>query len=161
MEPMYRERKAFMRLVSDLCKELSYPERDEALRDDETLIMEMTLEGIVFNVSHSLHEHPEKILIQAVFGPLPGERRADVLYRIMHLNRELSETGLATIGYDTAAGMVVYAHAAVLAELSGATLLNTMTEITWRAEYWQSTYFLQDDGQRVPEKLNEQFISLA
>ena len=161
MEPMYRQRKAFMSLVSDLCKELSYPERDEELRDDETLVMEMTLEGVAFNVSHSLNEHPEKILIQAAFGPLPDARRADVLYRIMHLNRELSEAGLATLAYDAATGSVVYIHAAVLAELSGAILLSTMTEITWRAEYWQSTYFLQDDGQSSPEKFNEQFISLA
>jgi hypothetical protein len=161
MESMHRERSLFMSLVNDLCKELSYPERDEEIRDDETLVMEMTLEGIAFTVSHALNTHPEKILIQAVFGPLPNEKKTDVLYRIMHLNRELSETGVATIGYDAATASVVYTHAAVLSELSGATLLTTMTEITWRAEYWQSTYFLQADGPKSTETFNEQFISLA
>jgi hypothetical protein len=161
MESMHSKRGAFMSLINDLCKELSYPERNEELRDDEMLVMEMTLEGIAFTVSHSLNEHAEKILIQADFGPLPDERRTDVLYRIMHLNRELSEIGLAKIAYDAATGLVVYTHAAVLAELTGAILLTSMTEIAWRAEYWQSTYFLQTDGQRYPENLNEPFISLA
>jgi Tir chaperone protein (CesT) family len=161
MESMHSERKAFMSLVNDLCRELSYPERDEELRSDETLVMEMTLEGIAFNVSHSLNEKPQNILIQAAFGPLPRERRTDVLYRVMHLNRELSETGVATIGYDRKTGNVVYTHAAVLADLNGATLLTIMTEITWRAEYWQSTYFLQDDSPKSPHNINEQFISLA
>ena len=161
MESMYRERRLFMSLVNDLCKELSYPERDEEIRNDETLVMEMTLEGFAFTVSHALNAHSEKILIQAAFGPLPNERKTDVLYRIMHLNRELSETGVATIGYDTATGSVVYTHAAVLAELDGATLLTTMTEITWRAEYWQTTYFLQTDDPKSLENFNEQFISLA
>ena len=161
MESLAGERVAFMSLVNDLCKELSYPERDEEVRDDETLVMEMTLEGLGFNVSHSLKQHPEKILIQATFGPLPSERKKDVLYRILHLNRELSETGLATIGFDNTTGSVVYTHAAFLDELSGATLLTAMTEITWRAEYWQSTYFLHEDIPKTPEKLIERFISLA
>ncbi len=161
MKSIYRERKAFMNLVNGLCKALSYPERDEELRDDATLVMEMTLEGIAFTVSHSLEQHPQKVLIQASFGSLPDTRRTDVLYRLMHLNRELSESGLAAIGYDAASSAVIYTHAAMLAELSGDDLLLTMTEITWRAEYWQSTYFLQDEVPNTLENLNQQFISLA
>jgi hypothetical protein len=161
MESIYKERKAFMNLVNALCKALSYPERDEALRDDTTLVMEMTLEGIPFTVSHSLDQHPGKILIQAAFGPLPDTRRNDVLFRLLHLNRELSESGLAAIGYEVETGSVVYTHTAHLDELSGDALLLAMTEIAWRAEYWQSTYFLQSESSNNLENFSETFISLA
>lgn len=155
------ERQAFMSLVNDLCKALSYPERNDDIRDDETLIMEMTLEGFAFTVSHSLVHSPEKVLIQASFGPVPTERSTEVLYRLMHLNRELSEAGTASLGFDDTSDAVVYAHAAVLHELTGSSLLTTMMEITWRAEYWQSTYFLQTEGPASVKSFDERLISLA
>lgn len=161
MHSMPTERSAFMSLVNDLCRVLNYPERSSEVRDDETLVMEMTLEGIAFTVSHSLNEQTEKVLIQADFGQLPAERTTDVLYRIMHLNRELSETGVAKICFDDVVNAVIYIHTAPLETLDGASLLTIMTEITWRAEYWQTTYFLNTDSPKIPENFNEKFISLA
>ena len=161
MNSVGTERKAFMSLVNDLCKALSYPERDDEPRDDETLVMEMTLEGIAFTVSHSLEQAPEKVLIQASFGPVPKAQSTDVLYRLMHLNRELSEAGTASLGFDASYGAVVYTHAARLSELTGNSLLTTMTEITWRAEYWQSTYFLQTESPTSAGSFDERLISLA
>ena len=161
MNSIGTERKAFMSLVNDLCKALSYPKRDDEPRDDETLVMEMTLEGIAFTVSHSLEHAPEKVLIQASFGPVPKSQSTDVLYRLMHLNRELSEAGTASLGFDASYGAVVYCHAARLSELTGGNLLTTMTEITWRAEYWQSTYFLQTESPTGASSFDERLISLA
>lgn len=161
MNPISNERKAFMSLVNDLRKALSYPERDDEPRDDETLIMEMNLEGIAFTVSHSLEHSPEKIMIQASFGPLPKTQSTEVLYRLMHLNRELSEAGTASLGFDPSYGAVVYTHAATLGELTGSNLLTTMTEISWRAEHWQSTYFLETESTASVGNFDERLISLA
>lgn len=161
MDRFGKDRKAFMHLVNELCVALSYPERDDDVRDDETLIMEMTLEGISFTVSHSFERSPEKVLIQGIFGVLPNENITEVLYRMMHLNRELSESGAASIGYEKNAANVVYAHQADLHTLSGDSLLSTMTEIAWRAAYWQSSYFLQNDSPAITSTLDERFISLA
>ena len=161
MDRFANDRKAFMRLVNDLCVALSYPERDDPIRDDETLVMEMKLEKISFAVSHSFERRPEKILIQGIFGALPSENVTEILYRLMHLNRELSESGVASIGYEGNGAMVVYAHQADLHSLSGDTLLSTMTEIAWRAAYWQSSYFLKDESPAISTLSDQRFISLA
>ena len=161
MEKFGNDRKTFMALVSALCVALSYPARDDEIRDDETLVMEMTLEGIEFTVSHSFNSDPEKIIVQGVFGHLPAENTTEVLYRLMHLNRELSESGVASIGYDQNTENVVYSHEANLNTLSGDGLLAVMTEIAWRAAYWQSSYFLQAEPAELTGKLDQKFISLA
>jgi hypothetical protein len=150
-----------MALVNDLCKELSYPEREDEFRNDEMLVMEMKLEDIPFCVSHSLVHAPERILIEAGFGVLPQERRTDVLYRLMHLNRELSEAGAASFALGDGEEEVVYTHAAALQGATGSTLLTTMTEITWRAEYWRSTYFLDQEKPGSTGSFDERLISLA
>jgi hypothetical protein len=137
------------------------PNCDSDLKNDETLIMEMGLEGIGFSVIHSLTNRPDYILIEANFGGLPQERRTAVLYRMLHLNRELAEAGHAAFTLDTGSGNVIYTHAAKLAESTGKELLGAMTDITWRGEHWKKTWFLEDpkaDGDMVSD---QRWISLA
>ena len=151
-----------MHLVNDLCRVLSYPENSDALREDEVLVMEMSLEDIPFNVSHFLITAPEKILIEAIFGDVPLERTAEILYRILHLNRELSESGGASVGYDVERSKIIYSQALYLGKTSGELLLGKMTEISWRAKYWQKTFFLKENDSGLHNSvLKDQFTSLA
>jgi hypothetical protein len=156
---MYR--KNFLRLVAEICAELDLPPCDSDLKNDETLIMEMGLEGIGFSVVHTLTNHPERIMIEANFGPLPQERRTAVLYRMLHLNRELAEAGQAVFTLDGTSGNVIYTHAVQLADSTGKEVLGTMTDITWRGEHWKKTWFL-DEGKRGDDAVTDQrWISLA
>jgi hypothetical protein len=155
-------RQIFMELVNDLSRELSYPENSEPLREDNVLVMEMSLEDIPFNVSHFMENQPEKILIEAVFGDVPPENATDILYRILHLNRELSESGMASIGYDSIRAKVVYSLALKIDSLSGESILEKMTETAWRAKYWRKTHFLQDSNlESNGLSLKGQFTTLA
>lgn len=138
-------RKLFMHLVNDLSRVLSYPENSEELREDDVLVMEMSLEDVPFNVLHFMKQAPEKVLIEAIFGDVPTQRSTDVLYRVLHLNRELSESGIAAIAYDPERKKLVYCQELTLENASGQILLEKMTEICWRAQYWRETYFLKDN----------------
>lgn len=154
-------RKAFLQLVADICVELDVPPCDSDMKTDETLIMEMGLEGIGFSVVHSLTNHPERILIEANFGDLPQERRTAVLYRMLHLNRELAEAGNAAFTLDAGSGNVIYTHAAKLVESTGKDLLGAMTDITWRGEHWKKTWFLEDAKHDDGAVFEQRWISLA
>jgi hypothetical protein len=154
-------RKAFLRLVAEICTELGLPPCDGDMKNDETLIMEMGLEGIGFSVVHALKNHPERILIEANFGPLPPERRIAVLYRMLHLNRELAEAGQAGFTLDRASGNVIYTHAAPLADSTGKDVLGTMTDITWRGEHWKKTWFLEEGKRGDDAVADQRWISLA
>jgi hypothetical protein len=156
-----KHRKAFLQLVAEICAELGLPPCDSDLKNDETLIMEMGLEGIGFSVVHCLSNQPDWLLIEANFGKLPHERRTAVLYRMLHLNRELAEAGQAAFTLDEGSGDVIYTHAAALADSSGKEMLGTMTDITWRGEHWKKTWFLEESRRSDAEVTDQRWISLA
>jgi hypothetical protein len=155
------QRKQFLQLVADICAELGLPPCDSDLKDDETLIMEMGLEGIPFAVVHSLSETPNRVLIEANFGKLPVQRRTAVMYRMLHLNRELAEAGLAAFTLEKDTGNVIYTHAADLADSTGKSLLGAMTDITWRGEHWKKTWFLEEEHRGDDAVIDQRWISLA
>lgn len=161
MEKYKNERRAFMALVNDLCRVLSYPDIDEPIRDDQVLVMEMMLDGISFNVSHSFVNAQQRIRIEAIFGEMPADRVSQVLYRLLHLNRELSEFGNSSLGYDSTRSKIIYSHVTNLASLDGQGLLNVMTEIAWRAKYWRENYFLSEDIKSDAFRMDGRLIPLA
>lgn len=161
MHPSITDRKAFTDVVNSLCRVLSYPEHQNVPREDEILIMEMSLEEIPFAVSHSLVNDSKRILIEAEFGQVPNENAADILFRLLHLSRELSEAAAAALAINPETSVVTYTYAANLSDLTGSGLLEIMTEIAWRAKYWKENYFLAHPTADQNEVLAHKFISLA
>lgn len=161
MHTSITDRKAFTDVVNSLCRVLSYPEHPDVPREDEILIMEMSLDEIPFAVSHSLTNDPKKILIEAEFGKVPNENVIEILFRLLHLNRELSESASATLAINPETSMVIYTYAANLSTLTGSGLLEIMTEAAWRAKYWKINYFLKDLEADEKGTLPQKFISLV
>lgn len=152
---------AFLDLVDDVCSELGYPPRGEAPESDEALAMEMELDGVPFAVVHMRHTFRDKVLIECRFGTIPQDRAVPVMMRLLQLNRGFSDVGERAFGIDPDKGEVIFTTTKDLVTATGASLLATMTEMTWQARQWHADYFLEDRGHSSDSDLGLNMTSLA
>ncbi|MDB5798414.1 MAG: Tir chaperone family protein [Paucimonas sp.] len=143
MTDAMQSRNVFFAIVDDVCKELGYPPRANRPELDEVVAMEMDLDGFPFAVVHSLVTASERVLIECRFGPLPGEDKEAVMYRLLQLNYALADAGESIFAVEAETGDVLFTRTCLLANESGRSLLGSMTQMSWQARQWNTHRFLE------------------
>jgi hypothetical protein len=138
-----QSRLQFRALVNDICRKLNYPDCAELI-DDDGLVMEMQANNVDFMISHTKSDHPEKIIIESVFGSLPQENTELILMKLLEWNANPAETGQFALERTDDASRVIYSHSCNLEDKSSGSILNIMAEMAWLATHWKETNFLKE-----------------
>ena len=118
------------------------------------LIVEITLQGVPFKLSHGNCSDSALFTVECCFGPIPNEQAQAVLLRMLHINRALADVSTgAAFAIERTTGAAVFAKLHSLDVPDGRALLDAMTWLVVQARQWRSSFFLDDDADLEPSGL--------
>jgi hypothetical protein len=116
--------------------------RSEPSLHEDTLA-EFEYQGVPVTLIYSPLHHPDEVLLQWRFVPLPPDPavRVAALERLLRMDTLLA-LSRATLGVDPFSDSVVFMLRAKLADLSIEALIPALNMAAERARSWAATYFL-------------------
>jgi hypothetical protein len=154
----YQWRQKFSDLCEGIFRELGHPPPE--MTHDVTMPLGITVEidGVLFEVVHASDVGPEHLLIECQFGPIPTERRIQILAALLQMNQILMQSG--TGAFSANADTITYTNQQSLESVEAASILKEMAQIAQQVKHWRTGYFL-DDAIPFSEYTNPHLTALS
>lgn len=145
--PATEARQCYRDLIIQFCKEVN-------LADPEAMVEQcrFTANEVLFTLAHSGDEMPAQAVLVADFGPLPQERSAEAIRKLLEINFfTFSDPGCPAFVIQPDTGNVLLMQRIALLLVSAEGLRMLVENIAQHARLWRETFYLDmDEENPVP-----------
>nr|WP_314623054.1 CesT family type III secretion system chaperone [uncultured Noviherbaspirillum sp.] len=135
----YGWRRRFIEVIEEVFRELHFEPPAMTHDPDTSLVMELEVDGTIFEVVHNPRTNGKHCLMEARLGNIATDAPDDVLIGLLVKNLELAKNFSGTFSGDIKDNAVLYSASLPLDQASGAALLQAMRETAVMACEWRLT----------------------
>jgi hypothetical protein len=124
-------------LIKDFCALVNLPDSEYVYRGGP-----IAIDNTVFLMAHDPGADPERLFLQADYGPPPAEREATVYYELLKRNFQMAAGGSGTFTISPSTGHVVFVGQIDAQRDTPEDLAQTLAGLANEAREWRQTRFL-------------------
>lgn len=136
MHDIFYWRRKFIEVIEEVYRELGFDPPSMAFDSEASLVMEIDVDKVMFEVVHNPQHNLDNCLVEAHLGPISYQSPEEVLKALLEKNFEFAGKGGGCFSADVKDDVILFSMPVPLESIRGGDLLKIMRDVANSSLEW-------------------------